>query len=475
MSVILKGNNGNNVNADSNNNLNINAPLNAVQSGNMCMASESHDGSVGVGRLVRTTEVSPDFRLRVGMDGLFWADTFNHGQFNVSKYKGVDTTMTKAMVGGRLALNSGNALASGNATQVQTWRTFPLHLSYGLYADYEILFTQDPVANNVCEFGLGYCTGVATPTDGIFFRLNASGVLLGVINNNGSETSTVLPYLPQAYVLAHYLIVVHNDETEFWINDMLYGKIPTPTAVGSPCLSMNLPLMLREYNSNATSVAQRMEVASCSVSTGDMDRGRLWATTMVGMGQSSVNITDGTAAGQTANFANSAAPSAATLSNTAAGYANVLGGKFSFAAPVGATTDFALFGFLNPASSATVPGRNLIVRGIRIDSYVGGAAVATTATVLDWGIGIGASAVSLATTDSATSGTRAARRLTLGIQSFPIGAAIGTTATPIDINLDAPVLIEPNTYFHVILRVPIGTATASMTVNGNVFINGYFE
>ena len=47
---------------------------------------------------------------------------------------------------------------------------------------------------------------------------------------------------------------------------------------------------------------------------------------------------------QAAQWANSAAPASAALSNTAAGYAT-LGGLFQFAAVAGAATDYALFGF----------------------------------------------------------------------------------------------------------------------------------
>lgn len=474
MAIEIRGNGGEIAEVNSDHEVLVALTGDPDKTGFAAAAAEVHSGDAGAPRLVRELDASPDYRLRVGMDGLYWADVFNHGQFNISKYKGVDTTMTKAMAGGRLALNSGNATASGNATQVQTWKTFPLHLSYGLYWDAELLFTQDPVANNVCEAGMGYATGVATPTDGAFFRLNAAGVLLGVINNNGSETSVILAYVPASNVLAHYLIVLHNDVTEFWIDDVLYGSIPTPSAIGSPCLSMNLPILLREYNANTAAIAQRMEIASISVSSGDVDRMRMWATTMAGMGLSAINIPDSVVAGQTANYANSAAPASATLSNTAAGY-TTLGGQFQFAAVAGAETDYALFGYQVPAGAANVPAKNLVVRGIRIETFNMGAAVATSPTLLQWAIGVGSSAVSLATADSATAGTRAARRLALGVQSLPVGAAIGAATTPVDVNLDAPLVVEPGTFLHVILKMPVGAATASEIIRGTVMINGFFE
>lgn len=129
--------------------------------------------------------------------------------------------------------------------------------------------------------------------------------------------------------------------------------------------------------------------------------------------------------------AEAAAPASATLSNTAAGY-TTLGGQFQFAA------------------------------------------VATTPTVLQWALGVGSTAVSLATTEAAAA--RAPRRITLGTQAFPVGAAIGADAGKrIDVNLDAPVVVEPGTFLHIILKMPVGTATASQIIRGVVGINAYWE
>ena len=65
---------------------------------------------------------------------------------------------------------------------------------------------------------------VTAPTDGILFRLNASGIMQGVINNGGSETTVVLTgFSPDPATMYHFLISIHNDRTEFWIDDVLYG------------------------------------------------------------------------------------------------------------------------------------------------------------------------------------------------------------------------------------------------------------
>lgn len=454
--------------------------LDSAKAGFAMVACETNADGDGKGRITRPADISPDFRIRTGVDTLLFADTFSHAQINVSKYKVVNTTATNALSGSRWVLNSGNSVTTGQGTQFQTWAHFKLHLSYPLYIDFEAQFAQVLQANNVVEIGIGLATGVAAPTDGVMFRMNAAGVPQGVINYAGAETATTLEdipghtWVPAPNTMYHFLVVAHNDITEFWVDDVCMGFTPTPAAIGSPCASMALPILARIYNSGAVTTAQRLEISSLSASQGDQNQIRLWPTAMGVMGNGAVNVPDGTAAGQTANYANTAAPASATLANATAGYAT-LGGQWQFAAVAGAETDYALFGYLNPAGTNAIPGKNLIVRGLRLETFNMGAAVATTPTLLQWGIGVGSSNVSLATTDSATTGARAPRRVALGAQSMPIAAVIGYAAAPVDVNLDAPVVVEPGCYFHIILKMPVGTATASQIVRGVAFVNAYFE
>jgi hypothetical protein len=81
--------------------------------------------------------------------------------------------------------------------------------------------------------------------------------------------------------------------------------------------------------------------------------------------------------------------------------------------------------------------------------------------------------VSLATADGAA--TRARSVVPLGVQSLPVGAAVGAVANRIDVNLDAPLVVESGTYLHIILKMPVGTATGSQIIRGTVAFNGYFE
>jgi hypothetical protein len=161
---------------------------------------------------------------------------------------------------------------------------------------------------------------------------------------------------------------------------------------------------------------------------------------------------------QLAQFGNSVQPASATLSNTAASYAT-LGGKFQFAAPAGAVTDFALFGF-NVPDPAT-----LVVTSIDIESWNTGAAVATTATLLEWFVVENQAAVTLAT---------ATGRVGIGAQSFPVGAAIGALGQRLSKQYQGGLVTGPGRFFVIGLRIPIGTATGSQIISGQVNIEGYF-
>ena len=249
---------------------------------------------------------------------------------------------------------------------------------------------------------------------------------------------------------------------------VVVGRLSTPSS-GVPLMAGSAPFSLRHIiTGGAASAVMNARIAKYTITNGGFATNRLWPTAMVGMGLGSMtSLTAGLA-----NYANSAAPVSATLSNTTAGY-TTLGGQFQFAAVAGAETDYALFGFQVPAATTAVTGRNLIIRGVWIDSVNTGAAIGATATVLQWSLGAGATAVSLAQADGAAARARAV--VPLGYQAYAAAAPIGNSPPRIDINLDAPIVVEPASFVHIILKVPVGLATASQIIRGVVGFNGYFE
>jgi hypothetical protein len=461
---------------DANGNIEVNLPTTVGQTGYAVLAGENHDGKAGLLTVVRrAAQVSQDGRLRVGVDSPYWQDNFNHAIADTSAYQMITATATLAMTGGYMVFNAGNSVAAGAVARVQTYRTFALNAGVSLRVSFRVRFPMALQANNAGEFGLGFAATTATPTDGVYFKLTTGGVLQGCLNINGTEQTTGLSgFVPTPNENNFYRIIVDQDVAKFFINDILYGQILVPATSAAVAFARSWPLLIRFFNNAATASAQRMEVSDVAVLGRDLNQMRDWETAQSGMEMGSYQNPRGAAVGQTANFVNSTAPVNATLSNVAAGY-TTLGGQFGFAAVAGAATDYALFAYQVPVPAVAGGNKNLVINGIRIEALNTGAAVATTATVLQWSLGVGSTGVSLATADSATAGTRAPRRIPLGLQSFPVGAAIGAIATPIDVNLDAPVYVSAGTFLHVVLKMPIGTATAAQVIQGMVTINGFWE
>lgn len=442
--------------------------------GGVRMFSENDAGDATGTPYLKSPETSTDYRLRVGTDSVWDTEQFNYVAQNTSKHKYTSTTMTMTWAGGSLNTNGGNSVTSGHAAQIQTYRHFALLGSGAIYTETTMCLSNAMATNANIDFGLMTLggTGAAVPTDGVYFRINASGVF-GVINVNGTETTTGAFTFTQAInVFDKFLIVLTQSEVEFWIDDVLYAHVDRGAGVSQPIYAASAPFAIRHHNTGTASAIVQAKFGGYSVSLGDLDTQRQWSSTMAGQGMSAMQGASGHVQGMTANNVNSTVPATAALSNTAAGYAT-LGGRFLFAAVAGAETDYALFAYLNPVPTTGVTGRNLVIRGVWIETFNAVVAVATTPTVLEWSLGLGSTAVSLATVDAAA--TRAPRRLSLGSQSFLVGALAGANSERCDVNMDAPVVVEPGTYAHIILRVPYGTATATELFRGCVGFNAYWE
>ena len=445
------------------------------QVGALRFFSENDPGEKTGTASLKSPETSLDWRLRVGSDAVWDDENFNYTAQNFTKHKYTSTTLTMTWASGFLNTNGGSVTTTGTAAQIQTYRHFPIQGQGGLYCETAFALSNTPVTNWTLDVGMMTlaAAGTSLPTDGVYFRVNSTGVF-GVINNNGTETTTsVFSFTPAINQVYNYCISITDHQVDFWIDDVLYGTILRPTNAGGVVYAGSLPWAVRHHHTGTTSAVIQAKIANYAIATQDIDNNRLWATNKAGQGLMSIVNSSGGAAGITANYANSAAPASATLSNTAAGY-STLGGQFQFAAVAGAETDYALFAFLNTAPTTSITGRNLIIRGVRIDTFNMGAAVATTPTLLQWAIAVGSTAVSLATTDGAA--TRLPKRHPLGAQSFAVGTAVGAMSNQtVDVNLDAPLVVEPGTYCHIILKMPVGTATASQIIRGVVGINGYWE
>jgi hypothetical protein len=466
-------------------------PQTEANAGFVQMSSEVDSGAVLGTRTVLPVEVSDDYRLRAGLDQTLFNQSFEGSVVLTHPYNQSLSSMTVTQGSGYLVLNAGNSTTNTNYAVLTTRRAFPLWGTYPTYVDIWLREANASANFAISEWGLGYAATTAAPTDGVFFRRNGAGVLRAVVNFGGTETEETIDTTnvpPRSGVgvfdtseCNHFLIVVHNDIVNFWINDVLVASIGCPDAQPSPTSAAAQPLFMRVYNSGGSaSAARRIEVGFINISLGDQHSNKPWGHAMCGLGQGAYQTQTGSSSAQTAQWANSAAPTAiSSPSNTSVGAANqgytTLGGIFILNAVAGAETDYLLFGYQNPTGTNALPGKTLYVTGIRIgETFVTGAAVATTATVLQYAVGVGGSAVSLATTDAAT--TVKPKVIPLGGQSFAVSAAIGTKDAGFQVDFNgAPLVVGAGSFLAISVRVPVGTATASNAYRGTVTIIGYFE
>lgn len=406
-------------------------------------------------------------------------DSFEGATLNVQKWSVANTTFvpTQATLTGY----------NFNPTNLTTLNAVALLLSQRLVYKSQRVPVQmksklrhGMVAGTIADFGFGVPSGTTLIVpNGTCFRFTNSGQVQGVItynsveiaavnitakvSSNGNTVGTPLN-MSNSYYTSNYFvydIIIDDDNAVFTIQDTATGEmvgyqtIPVPIGYQKIWGATALPIYYRVYNNVAPSTAPVFILTDTFTSTMDMNyQGPLTAGNL-GMTAGRNPFTGA----QLENHTNSTAPVSATLSNTAAGYAT-LGGRFQFAAVAGAATDYAIFAIAVPA------GSKFLCEGIIINTYNTVVAVQTTATVMEWAMGFNSPAVSLATANII--------RRQIGVQTFPVTATVGAAAEPIDVTFTTPEVVESGRFVHVILNMPIGTATATEIFRGNVHIKGRF-
>lgn len=434
--------------------------------------SENDPGAITGTPYLYSPETDEDFRLRVAQDTMLDEEVFNYAAQNTGKHNYGNTTLTAVWGTGGLLFNGSSITTTTTGARVRSYATFPLLDPGTLNISSTVAFSAQPVANVLIDFGL-FLDGASNPfapTDGVFFRLTSAG-LYGVINHNGTElTTTALDFTYVTGRFYQFLIVVHEQEVNFWIDGVRYGTIETPVGQGQPYMSESLPFAMRQsIVGGAAGGVIQATLKNYSVSVGGLQI----ADTLGEINNRSVGAYQGLSGGTMgtlASYANSADPTAsAALSNTAA-LVTGLGGQFRFNAAATAVTDGIVVSYQVPATTVSTRNRRLKVNGIRLSCANMGAAVATTATVLQWSLAFGHTAVSLATTEAAT--TKAPRRIPVGLMTWPVAAAIGAMPQcgDIDIQFESPIYVNPGEFIAFVAKFILGTATASQVIWGTATV-----
>lgn len=434
------------------------------------MFSENDSGTKTGARYTASPETDDDYRLRISTEALFDNETFNYVAQNTGKFVYRNTTMTNAWTAAGLTTNSGNITTTTTGTSFATYAEFPILGASQLYAEFEGSFNNQPTTNAIIDFGMFRLaiTNPFAPTDGVYFRLNSSG-LFGVINSNGSETTTsAFDFVYTNNGKYQFIIAFHEREVEFWINNVLYASLSTPIGQGQPCMSASLPIAMRHaIVGGAAGAALSFTLNDYALSIGGVNISQTASILGQRVYGSYQGLSGGTM-GSLATYPNSTNPTAAAPSNTAltANLPAGLGGQGSVTAAVAAATDGIWGSYQVPAGTVNVQGRRLVVRGVIIDLVNNGAAVATTATTIQFSLAFGHTAVSLATAEAVAA--KAPRRLPIGFATWAVGAAVGQGPQGGRITLDlgdSPVFVNPSEFIQLVGKFLIGTATASQTIN----------
>ena len=434
------------------------------------MFSENDAGTKTNSRYVASPETDDDYRLRIATEAVFDNETFNYVAQNTGKHIYRNTTMTNAWTAAGLVTNSGNITTTTTGTSFSTYAEFPILGSCQLYLEIEASFTQQPTTNTVIDFGAfrPNTSNPYNPTDGIYFRLTSAGVF-GVINSNGTEvTTSVFSFTYTNNQKYQFIIAFHEREVKFWIDNVLYASIETPVGQGQPCMSASLPIAFRHaIAGGAAGAALSFSLNDYALSIGGINITQTASIIGQRIYGSYQGLSGGTM-GSLATYPNSTNPTAAAPSNTAltANLPAGLGGQGLVTAAAAAATDGIWGSYQVPTGTVNIQGRRLVIRGIIVDLVNTGAAVATTATTIQFSLAYGHNAVSLATAEAAT--TKAARRISIGYATWPVGAAIGQAPQGGKLSLDlgdAPVFVNPGEFVQLVGKFLVGTATASQTIN----------
>lgn len=440
--------------------LNVANSPDELDAGFVCLTTESDGGSKTGVKSRYSPETDDDYRLRIAHENILDSETFNYTAQNTGKHNNLNTTMTFTYTTGGLQTNSAGITTTTTGVSLASYAMFPMFQSgQTLYAQARVAFSAQPQANTIIDFGV-FMRGAANPyapTDGAYFRLSAAG-LMGVINHNGTETTTSVFDFTYANADVHQFVVSCEETiTRFWIDDILYASIPTPVGQGAPFMSASLPFAVRHAIVGGVAGGDiRATIREYSVSTGGVNLNRYLSEIGNAVCGSFQGLSGGTM-GSLANYANSANPTAAVPTNTTAALGVGLGGQFWETDTLAVTTDGIICSYQIPAGTVSVAGKRLVIYGVKIESFAQ-TALTGGGYNANWSLAFGHTAVSLATAESAT--TKAPRRVPLGSQSVASGLTALTALPSVEATFRRGIYGNPGEFIAVVKK-KVGTAPSA--------------
>ena len=446
-------------------------PKVVTQAGFAGQAAIVDSGSVTLTPLVRPISATPQNRVEVSQASPLFTDTFNYTAQDTSRWSNTLTTFTQNWGGGFTSFNSGLSVAANAASLLKTYGAWPIPTEGSLVFRMFGYLTQIAQVHCVTEFGFLQATGVAAPTDGAFFRFDATGVLSGVANYNGVEQLIVIT-APTPSVNTLWKIVLDETHVEFWINSVLQGQIQSAAGNGQPVMSSYVQLAIRMYHSTiAPTLANQLRISDIDLwhTDGNINRSSVYERTQAGL-----NASQGAAGmtmGSTAQYSNSTSATAAVPTNTTAALGTGLGGLFLETATIAVGTDGIICSYLNPVGTVNIPGRKLVITGYRWTS-IPTVTLAGGTFVYCCGLAYGHTALSLATTEAAAA--KAPRRVPVGLYSLAANAAVGTLGANFDHQFTTPIVVNPGEYIAMFTK-NMGTVGTGGTIAHTISFDSHWE
>lgn len=465
------------VNVDAGFNLKVSPTLTPAYMGGVRGYATTDDGTI-TGTVEVQANIADDYgRLLIGSDILLDTETFDYTAQNTGKHTLLTTTMAASFAIGAFTTNSGGITTINTGLTFGTYAFWPLGTgSAVVVCETEAAFTAAVTTNTTIDFGL-FLRAASTPyapTDGVYFRLTSAG-MVGVINYNGTETSTAafvsvfgggtwVYNINQKY---RFEIVVNERDIDFFIDGTRYGILATPSGNGQPFAAASLPYSLRHaIGGTAASGALSMAVSDYTVRFS----GPAMARTLGEFGAGAYGTYQGLSGGTmgslmsgTVTTGSVVPPGAAVPTNTTAALGTGLGGTFYETASLAVATDGIIDSFQNPAGTVSVQGRRMKVTGVSLGSFIQ-TVLAGGPFAARWYIAFGHTALSLQTAEAAT--TKAPRRvMTPIVQTYAVNQAVSTSPaqTMYSYTFQNPIYVNPGEFL-ALITTHTGTAAASGTI-----------
>lgn len=500
MAVIDSGSNtAGKMNVDANYNGNVTLPSVNTQSG---FARLTYLGNSSNAKDAQITEEGLQI---VGESTTLLDLSFNSGSATWSPKIGTNaTTQTKAVTNGFMRLNSGSSAATTTGIAIYTTHVINLFQAQEIRVRFRVKHTNATATNKQMEWGVGYYNFAAGQANAmnefIGFRITAGGALQGVLaySTGGAPTESTVtvnggtPYTDgQAKT---YEIRISERKVEYWADGTLWNTIAIAADVYALLKSTAYPAICRVFNSGAASAAPILDIGTITAQSIGSDIN--YYPQLIAAQQDRIThywqpelLTGaGTA---TFNFpASLTVPTAATGSNTASvlnntanlgGFYRMNGASFN----VATHSNILIAGYQNPAitqaNGATISSRDLAVTSITVSPQIITTVLAGGPYTAIWFATVGSTALSLATTDAdgtTAAAAKAPRLIPLSrVSSFAAAAAVGTVESgggDFTVYFNTPLIVHPGEFLCIGQRLISVTAVTSGTIDGAIYVNGYW-